>query len=68
VAQELGWTEVYLNRRVRGIVPFDVTDLGRLAELLEVPITTFFERPNITRHGVSSVTRRPALLRLAAAA
>lgn len=47
VAQELGWTEVYLNRRIRGVVPFDVTDLGQLAKLLDVPVTAFFEPPVI---------------------
>ena len=47
VAQELGWTEIYLNRRIRGLVPFDVTDLGQLANLLDVPVTVFFERPEV---------------------
>jgi len=48
VAQELGWTEIYLNRRIRGIVPFAVTDLARLARLLDVPVTAFFESPSAT--------------------
>jgi transcriptional regulator with XRE-family HTH domain len=45
VAAELGWTEVYLSRRLAGRVPFDVADLAALAGLLEVPVTAFFTTP-----------------------
>ena len=45
-AQQLGMTEIYLNRRLRGIVPFNVIDLGALANLLDVPITVFFDSPD----------------------
>ena len=45
VARELGWTEVYLSRRLLGRVPFDVADLEALAVLLEVPASVFFEVP-----------------------
>lgn len=44
-AQELGWSEVYISRRLRGKVPFDVADLEALAELLDVRVTAFFEPP-----------------------
>jgi transcriptional regulator with XRE-family HTH domain len=44
-ALELGWTEPYLSRRLTGAVPFDVADLARLAELLDVPVTVFFDVP-----------------------
>ncbi len=43
VARQLGWTEPYLSRRLTGSVPFNVSDLIALAELLEVPVNTFFE-------------------------
>lgn len=58
VAQELGWTEIYLNRRIRGVVPFDVNDLARLAKLLDVPVTAFFEPPTIGQV-MSTNVRRP---------
>ena len=45
VAIELGWTEVYLSRRLTGQVPFDVADLAALAGLLDVPVTVFFTMP-----------------------
>lgn len=45
IAFELGWTEVYLSRRLTGQVPFDVADLAALAGLLDVPVTAFFTMP-----------------------
>jgi transcriptional regulator with XRE-family HTH domain len=42
-ARALGWSQNYISRRLSGTVPFDVTDLAAIAELLEVPMTTFFE-------------------------
>jgi transcriptional regulator with XRE-family HTH domain len=42
VARALGWTDNYISRRLTGKVPFDVNDLAALAELLGVPIMTFF--------------------------
>lgn len=52
VAIELGWTEIYLSRRLTGKVPFDVADLAALAELLEVPVSEFFEsNQGIRRRG-----------------
>lgn len=42
VAQQLGWTQPYLWRRMKGQVAFDVGDLAAIAELLEVPVTAFF--------------------------
>jgi transcriptional regulator with XRE-family HTH domain len=44
-ALELGWTEPYLSRRLTGAVQFDVADLAKLAELLDVPVTVFFDGP-----------------------
>ena len=45
VAAELGWTEIYLSRRLTGKVPFDVADLEALADLLEIPVSALFEIP-----------------------
>jgi transcriptional regulator with XRE-family HTH domain len=44
-AKALGWTQNYLSVRLRGAVAFDVTDLIMIADLLEIPVTTFFETP-----------------------
>lgn len=41
----LGWKQPYISRRLSGDIPFDVNDLAALAELLEVPVTAFFEVP-----------------------
>lgn len=57
VARELGWTDNYISRRLTGKVPFDVNDLAALAELLSVPIMTFFapleESPRSLTHARS---------------
>ena len=54
VALELGWTETYLGRRLNGQIPFNVTELEMIAELLEVPVNAFFEMPvGIRRPGES---------------
>jgi transcriptional regulator with XRE-family HTH domain len=45
-ASQLGMTEIYLNRRLRGAVAFNVIDLSAIANLLNVPITVFFESPD----------------------
>jgi transcriptional regulator with XRE-family HTH domain len=42
-ARKLGWTQNYISRRLSGSVPFDVTDLVAIAELLDIPVTRFFE-------------------------
>ena len=41
----LGWKQPYIARRLGGDIPFDVNDLAKLAELLDLPITSFFETP-----------------------
>lgn len=38
-----------MSRRLAGRVAFDVADLEALAELLDVPVTNFFERPVAAR-------------------
>lgn len=44
-ARALGWTQNYISVRLRGTVPFDVTDLIKISDLLEVPVSVFFETP-----------------------
>jgi transcriptional regulator with XRE-family HTH domain len=53
LAQELGWTEPYLSRRLTGSVPFDVADLLAVASLLDVPVTVFFDTPALAYPGGS---------------
>src|ERR1022692_4135759 len=64
-ARALGWTQNYISRRLSGTVPFDVADLIALANLLEVPVTTFFpdqdlgvRTPGLCRQGRCPLTRR----------
>lgn len=42
-ARALGWKSDYIWRRLDGRTPLDVNDLAALAELLDVPVTSFFE-------------------------
>lgn len=61
-AQTLGWTQNYISRRLSGRVPFDVEDLTAIADLLEVPVSTFFETgPGVRIPGTSA----PAPARIA---
>lgn len=42
-AEALGWSQAYISRRISGVTAFDVADLEALAELLDVPVTAFFD-------------------------
>jgi len=44
-ALELGWTETFLGRRLKGVQPFNVDELAMIADLLEVPVSAFFDSP-----------------------
>ncbi len=51
----LGWKQPYIARRLSGEVPFDVTDLAKLAELLGLPVTSFFDNHvSVYAHSVPS--------------
>jgi transcriptional regulator with XRE-family HTH domain len=52
VALELGWTQVYMSRRLTGAVAFDVNDLAAIAGVLDVPVTAFFEGPGVRIRGL----------------
>jgi transcriptional regulator with XRE-family HTH domain len=67
-AQKLGMTEIYLNRRLRGVVPFNVVDLAALARLLDIPMTAFFDTPEALRMGQGFRTTPSRTPILAAAA
>jgi transcriptional regulator with XRE-family HTH domain len=45
-ARALGWTQNYLSVRLRGVVPFDVADLMKIANMLKVPVGQFFDIPD----------------------
>ncbi|MBO2459358.1 helix-turn-helix domain-containing protein [Actinomadura violacea] len=42
LAKELGVSEFYVSRRVRGEVPFSAVELGKVAVFLRVEIAYFF--------------------------
>jgi transcriptional regulator with XRE-family HTH domain len=50
-ARALGWTQNYISVRLRGVVPFDVADLIKIADLLEVPVSVFFDTAGGFRKG-----------------
>ena len=43
MAFRLGWNQPFISRRLSGDIPFDVNELEAIAEVLEVPVTRFFE-------------------------
>lgn len=51
-AARLGWSQIYLWRRLSGRVAFDVNDLTALAGLLDVPVTMFFPAPALRSPGI----------------
>src|SRR5580693_7898809 len=51
VALQLGWSSVYMSRRLTGAVPFNVTDLAAIAGVLDVPVITFFQGPGVRTPG-----------------
>lgn len=57
VALEIGWTQRYMARRVNGDVAFNVDDLAAIAEVLDVPVISFFQGPVV--YGDQLRVRRP---------
>lgn len=43
-AAALGWTQTYLSRRTTGAQAFDVDDLARVADLLQIDAGDFMRR------------------------
>lgn len=48
LAQVLGIAQAGVSRRLSGKTPFDINELGRIAEWLDVPITRLFGEPGGT--------------------
>jgi hypothetical protein len=44
-ARRLGWGQSVLQRRIVAERPFEAEELAALAELLDVPVQTFFDVP-----------------------
>jgi transcriptional regulator with XRE-family HTH domain len=67
-ALRLGWTPPYLSRRLIGEIPFDVADLQKMADLLDLPVTAFFDAPQhqTSAHAESGNLTFPTPLRRAA--
>jgi transcriptional regulator with XRE-family HTH domain len=42
MAERLGMSQVAVSRRLLGQVPFDVEELGRVAEILDLPASVLF--------------------------
>ena len=49
---QLGWSEMYLWRRLSGRSALKLDDVEAIAEVLEVPVTAFFDFPR--RDGVTA--------------
>lgn len=45
LAEALGMTQPAVSRRMSGAVPFDTEELGRIADLLGVPMSVLFGEP-----------------------
>lgn len=45
LASELGVSEVWVSRRLRGITKFTVDDLVRVADVLDVPASDLLKSP-----------------------
>lgn len=59
----LGCTPPYLSRRLTGQIPFNVSDLAAIAELLDLPVGAFFQ---VAAGGLVTEYKTPPALRLAA--
>lgn len=42
IARQLGWTQAYASRRIRGRTPFDAGQLEQVAEIIGVPISELY--------------------------
>jgi transcriptional regulator with XRE-family HTH domain len=67
-ARRLGWTQTFLQRRVMGNRTFEASELAMIADLLEVPVSTFFEVPGGLRRPARYTPRADLPLLIGAAA
>lgn len=47
VALEIGWNQAYLSRRLTGEIAFNTDELVAIAEVLDVPVVSFFQGPGV---------------------
>lgn len=48
LARQLGWSSEVLSKRLRGTTEFRGSELSRIAEILDVPVSQFFPTPTPT--------------------
>jgi transcriptional regulator with XRE-family HTH domain len=51
LATQLGWSQMYLSRRLSGRAPFNLDDLAAIAAALGVPVSSFFPGPGVRTPG-----------------
>lgn len=61
VARALGWTDMYLSRRITGKTPFGLDDVAAVAGLLEVPVAALLPEPDGAAPGVTMDRLSPKL-------
>lgn len=44
-AQQLGWSQTFLNRRMLGRVAFSTTEIETIAEALDIPLSRLLDPP-----------------------
>jgi transcriptional regulator with XRE-family HTH domain len=57
-AVSLGWTDMYMSRRLNSRAPFDLHDLEALAGLLQVPVAELFGQRDDAPRVLSTVPAR----------
>ena len=45
LADQLGWNQSQVSRRLSGVTPLTAADIAELADALEVPVESLFGRP-----------------------
>lgn len=55
IAALLGLSQASVSRRIRGVTPFEVDELGPVAGLLEIPIACLFESPDPLREHLGAI-------------
>lgn len=49
LAHQLGWKQQFLSRRLTGVVPMDLSELGALADAFDVDPSEFLQEPREPR-------------------
>jgi len=56
LAAALGWSNMYLNRRLRGSVSFSLADIEQIATALDMPRSALLNAPLPPRNAVRKVS------------